>query len=169
MILIQPEMPADYAAVCEIHRRAFGRANEAELVESLRRVAQPQISLVVVSAQQLVGHIFFSAVSIQGASSAITALGLGPMAVAPEVQNRGLGSRLVRAGLEACRLMGHQVVVVLGHPHFYPRFGFEPASRKGLRYEHPVPDEVFMVTELKPGALSGHSGVVHYLPEFSQV
>lgn len=91
------------------------------------------------------------------------------MAVAPELQNQGIGSQLVRVGLDAARRSGHTVVVVLGHHDCYPRFGFEIASRKGLRCEFPAPDEAFMAIELEPGALRGHAGVVKYLPEFSAV
>jgi putative acetyltransferase len=90
------------------------------------------------------------------------------MAVLPEYQRQGIGSRLVREGLEECRRMGCDVVVVVGHPGYYPRFGFAPASRKGLRCEYPVPDEVFMVAELKPDALRGR-GLVKYRPEFGGV
>lgn len=166
---VRPELPADYPAVFEIHRRAFGRHNEAELVEALRRVAAPQISLVAVRNECVIGHIFFSPVIIDDHDSSFRTLGLGPMAVVPELQNQGIGSQLVKAGLQAARRAGHGVVVVLRHRNFYPRFGFEIASRKGLCYERPVPDEAFMVAELEPGALGGRSGVVKYLPEFSRV
>lgn len=169
MIFIRPERPEDYSAVFEIHRRAFGREAEAKLVEALRHVADPQISLVAVRADRVVGHIFFSPVTVEGPHASLRALGLAPMAVLPELQNRGIGSALVRAGLEAARRAGHRIVVVLGHPDYYPRFGFEIASRTGIRYEHPVPDEAFMVLELETGALRGHTGVVKYLPEFSRV
>ena len=91
------------------------------------------------------------------------------MAVLPEFQNRAVGSELARRGLEACRSIGHDVVVVLGHPEYYPRFGFVPAKQLGLTCEYPVPDEVFMVVELREGALGGLKGVVKYRPEFSNV
>jgi putative acetyltransferase len=89
------------------------------------------------------------------------------MAVRSAWQRRGIGSRLVRAGLEECRRAGHgSVVVVLGHPEYYPRFGFVPASRHGVTWEHPAPAEAFMLLELRPGALGGRGGVVRYAPEF---
>jgi putative acetyltransferase len=169
MDVLRSEQLADYPVVFDIHCRAFGRDNEAKLVEALRKVAHPQISLVAVRAGQVVGHIFFSPVTIEGPTSSLQALGLAPMAVVPELQNQGIGSALVRAGLEAARRIDQKVVVVLGHPEYYPRFGFAIASRKGIRYEHPVPDEAFMVLELEPGALGGHAGVVKYLSEFSEV
>jgi putative acetyltransferase len=167
--VVRLERPEDYPVVFEVNQRAFGRVNEAKLVEALRTVANPQISLVAVRADRVVGHIFFSPVTIEGSTSSLQALGLAPMAVVPELQNQGIGSALVRAGLEAARRIGQKAVIVLGHPEYYPRFGFEIASRKGIRYEHPVPDEAFMALELEPGALKGHTGVVHYLSEFSEV
>jgi putative acetyltransferase len=169
VVTIRPELPDDCATVLTIHQRAFGRPEEARLVEELRCIADPKISLVAVLDTRVVGHIFFSPVTIERRSLSRAALGLAPMAVAPELQNQGIGSQLVRAGLDAARRAGHGIVVVLGHAHYYPRFGFEVASRRDLHYEFPAPDEAFMVAELIPGALSGVSGVVKYLPAFSQV
>ena len=169
MLIIRAETEADHPAVHEVNERAFGRAGEAELVNALRRNAQPQISLVAELDGRVVGHIFFSPVSIESEASRFTALGLAPMAVLPEFQNQSIGSQLVRRGLEACRSMGHDVVVVLGHPGYYPRFGFVTAKQKGLSCEYTVPDEAFMVAELKEGALADRRGVVKYRPEFSSV
>lgn len=135
----------------------------------LRPVCEPQISLVAVEADQVIGHIFFSPVTIEGEGSTTSAMGLAPMAVLPEHQRRGVGSWLVREGLRECLRMGQTVVVVLGHPEYYPRFGFIPASRVGLRSEYDVPDEAFMVLELEAGALNGRRGLVKYGPEFSAV
>lgn len=169
MIIIRPEHSEDFSTVFTIHQRAFGRPEEAELVEKLRSAADPQISLVAELNGQVVGHIFFSPVTITDGDSSFVALGLAPMAVLPELQNQGVGSLLVKAGLDAVRCMQQHLVVVLGHPEFYPRFGFEIASRKGLRCEFPAPDEAFMVIELDPDALRGRTGIVKYLPEFSAV
>jgi putative acetyltransferase len=143
-------------------------------VDALRARGQAMLSLVAVEAPEVVGHILFSPVTIEpvgepaGESSAgrVTALGLGPMAVLPTRQRQGIGSLLVRTGLEACRAAGHGCVVVLGHPEYYPRFGFAPASRYGVRWEHPAPDEAFMLLELRAGALGGRGGIVRYQPEF---
>lgn len=169
-LLVRPELPADHAAVYEINRRAFERESEARLVEALRRTADPQISLVAVRDGYVVGHVFFSPVTIDGETGRPAALGLAPLAVAPECQRQGIGSALVRAGLDAARRAGHGVVVVFGHPGFYPRFGFRPAIEQGLRYEASVPDDDrFMAVELEPGALRRTSGVVRYLPEFALV
>ena len=99
----------------------------------------------------------------------MAALGLGPMAVLPTRQRQGIGSPLVRTGLAACRDAGHGCVVVLGHPEYYPRFGFTRASRHGVTWEHPAPDEAFMLVELRDGALGGRGGIVRYQPEFGAV
>lgn len=169
MLTVRPELPEDYPTVFEINTRAFGRSEEARLVEELRCIADPQISLVAVRDDHVVGHIFFSPVTIAGQNSSVPALGLAPMAVVPELQNQGIGSLLVQAGLKAASGLEQGIVVVLGHPHYYPQFGFEIASHKGLQCEFPVPDEAFMVAELRPGALHGLAGIVTYLPEFSRV
>lgn len=152
-----------------MNERAFGRPEEADLVDALRKRVEPHISLAAIVDERIVGHIFFSVVHVESEAHAFTALGLAPMAVLPEFQNQGVGSELVRRGLEECRRLGHEVVVVLGHPEYYPRFGFVPARRKGLSCEYPVPEEVFMVLELSEGALSGRGGVVKYSPEFGSV
>jgi putative acetyltransferase len=182
MILIRTETIEDHEAVRRINELAFGQPNEADLVDALRENAHPCISLVAVVDEQVapksdklpacrrvVGHIFFSPVSIEAASGAFTAMGLAPMAVLPEHQNQGFGSQLVRDGLKECRRLGENIVVVLGHPNYYPRFGFVPASSKGLRSEYDVPNEVFMVMELTEGALAGRRGLVKYHSEFAKV
>ena len=168
MIVIRPERATDRAAIHRVNERAFGRTNEAALVDALRENARPHISLVAADGEHVLGHIFFSPVSIAAVDGESTALGLGPMAVLPGYQRQGIGSRLVRCGLDACIRLGHGVVVVLGHPHFYPRFGFSPAVTKRLRSEYRVPDEVFMVAELSPRALRARTGLVKYRPEFAQ-
>ena len=167
MVTIRAETAEDIPAVRLVNELAFGQPDEAGLVDALRASAQPHISLVATRQGQVVGHIFFSPVTIEAADSALI-LGLAPMAVSPEHQRQGIGSQLVREGLKECQRIGCGVVVVVGHPEYYPRFGFVPASQKGLRCEYPVPDEVFMVAELKPNALSGR-GLVKYRPEFGGV
>lgn len=169
MLTIRTETHADHRAVRRVNELAFNRTEEANLVDALRKSARPYISLVAESDTQVVGHIFFSPVLIDSGDRSFTALGLAPMSVLPEYQNRGIGSELVRRGLEACESIGHDVVVVLGHPEYYPRFGFIPGKHKGISCEFEVPDEAFMVLELKQGALAGRRGMVKYLPEFHNV
>lgn len=147
---------------------AFGQPNEADLVDALRIKAHPHISLVAVDGEEIVGHIFFSPVTVQSENDSFMAMGLAPMAVLPERQNQGIGSMLVREGLRECQRIGHDVVVVLGHRDYYPRFGFVVAKTKSLSCEYSVPDEYFMVAELSPNALKGRSGLVIYHSEFSK-
>lgn len=166
MISIRHENPEDYEAVYRINELAFEQTGEADLVEKLR-AAEPYISLVAIKDDKIVGHIFFSQVTLE--DKEINALGLAPMAVLPEFQKQGVGSELVKRGLQECKTQGFETVVVLGHPEYYPRFGFVPAKTRGVWCEYPVPDEVFMVLELKTGALEKHSGVFKYRPEFAEV
>ena len=168
MIIIRAETPEDYAAVRRVNALAFGREGEGALVDKLR-AASPHISLVAVEDSEVVGHIFFSPATVESGPADFAAVALGPMAVLPGRQNRGVGSQLVRRGLEECKSQGHDVVFVLGHPDYYPRFGFAPAGAKGIRCEYPVPDEAFMVVELRPGALGGRTGLMRYRPEFAEV
>jgi putative acetyltransferase len=118
---------------------------------------------------RLVGHILFTPVSLIGTPSRIRFMGLAPVAVLPEFQNQGVGSALVRAGLEACLSSGTELVFVLGHPDYYPRFGFQPVAPLGLHYKDAQLDPYFFVLELAPGALDGVSGSVSYHPLFDGV
>ncbi len=163
---IRPELPTDVDAVRELNRAAFGGAEEARIVDTLRGTVTPLVSLVAETGGTVVGHIFFSPVTLAAASLPLV-MGLAPMAVLPGQQRSGIGSALVHAGLDACRAIGAAGVVVVGHPTYYPRFDFVPASRFGLTCEYDVPDEVFMAVELEKGALGDHTGLVRYHSAFS--
>jgi len=169
MMIVRPEKSEDIPAVRIVNERAFGRPAEADLVDALRRNGKAAISLVAEDGGRIVGHIFFSVVTIQSKGTVSTGIGLAPLAVMPERQNQRIGSMLVEHGLRRCREEDHPFVVVLGHPNYYPRFGFVPASRFGIKSEYDVDDEVFMVMELREGALIGCAGVVKYQPEFNEV
>lgn len=169
MLIVRNEKPEDIAAIYEVNEKAFGQPAEAGLVDALRANGKVALSLVAVQDDKVVGHILFSPVTIESDKEIFAAVGLAPMAVLPEHQNQGIGSKLVRAALVECRKSSHEVVVVLGHPEFYPRFGFTPASRYGIKSEYDVRDEVFMIMELREGALLGRSGIVKYQSEFSGV
>ena len=167
-MLIRAEKENDRDAVYALNVSAFETPSEANLVDTLREQAQPVVSLVADDKGEIVGHITFSPVSLSGHSN-VKVMGLGPMAVTPEHQRKGIGSALVRAGLEQCRQLGFTAVVVLGHPEYYPRSGFSPSSRFGIDSEFKVPDEVFMAMELEPEALSGKAGRVKYHATFSNL
>lgn len=164
---IDTEQPADTIEVAKVNEQAFGRPDEGALVDAVRRAGAATLSLVARVASPassgapaphtIVGHILFSPVSIDGQTEP-RGLGLGPVAVRPAYKRQGHGQRLIRAGLEQARTRGYAYVIVIGHPEYYPRFGFTPASRFGLRYEHPVADPVFMALELVPGALASATG-----------
>ena len=169
MLTLRCETPEDIPAIHHIHTAAFGQPNEANLVDRLRNHHALTISLVAILDGRLVGHIAFSPVTIISETGTIEALGLAPIAVLPAYQRRGIGSQLVEAGLTACHYTPYGVVVVLGHPHYYPRFGFAPAKPLGIVWEHDAPDEAFMVKEIQEGALAQIRGVVKCRPEFATV
>jgi putative acetyltransferase len=169
MTIVRAETTEDHDAIHLVNEMAFGRRSEADLVDALRAHARPFVSLIALIDEQVVGHISFSPVTVESDTGAFTAIGLAPLAVLPEYQNQGIGSQLVREGLKECQHLGQDIVVVLGHPNYYPRFGFVPACSKGLRSEYDVRDEVFMVAELRPDALAGRQGLVKYHAEFAKV
>jgi putative acetyltransferase len=146
-LLIRAETQDDLSAIRLVNEASFGQRFEADLVDALRREASPFISLVAAQGGVIVGHICFSPVTIGGGESD-GYVGLGPLAVLPAAQKSGIGSRLVLAGLDECRRRGQALVVVVGHAAYYPRFGFQPASRLGLTCEYDVPDDVFMALRL---------------------
>ena len=169
-LVVRPELPRDHRDVFELSARAFARPAEAKLVDALRDAGALSISLVAESGGRLVGHVAFSPVRVGEGAAAWEALALGPIAVDPDRQGAGVGSALVRAGLERCRTERHLVVFVLGHSGYYRRFGFEPAAPRGFAYERGARfAPAFSVAELEPGALGGRSGVVRYRPEFAAV
>lgn len=168
-LVVRDEAEGDRERIAAVERAAFEGAGEAELVDALRAAGALVLSLVALVDGEIVGHVAFSPVTIEGSGPCASAMGLAPMAVVPAWQRRGVGARLVTEGLDRLRAAGHRAVVVLGHPEYYPRFGFERASRFGLRWEHPAPDAAFMALELVPGGLGGIAGIVRYRPEFERV
>lgn len=147
---------------------AFESPAEANLVDTLRKQAHPVVSLVAEDGKTVVGHIMFSPVSLSGHPE-LKIMGLAPMAVKPTHQKTGIGTALVRAGLEQCKDLGYGAVVVLGHPGYYPRFGFSPSVHFGIGCEYEAPEEAFMVVELQPGYLRGKSGTIKYHAAFKNI
>jgi putative acetyltransferase len=152
-----------------VNREAFGQDREADLVDRLRANGKVILSLVAELNRQVVGHILFSPVTIESADRTITVLGLAPMAVLPPYQKRGIGGRLVERALAMLKAAGHRGVVVLGHPEYYPRFGFVPAGGFGIRSEYDSPDAAFMALELVPDGLKDCAGLAKFQPEFAGV
>mgnify|MGYP001036820619 CR=1 FL=1 len=171
MLEIRPQRPQDDLAVHQVNALAFERQAEAVLVESLRAApdAIPELSLVAELDGKLVGHILFSPIAIETAQGCLPAISLAPLAVLPDYQGQGVGSALVRWGLEACCRLGHRIVIVLGHPEYYPRFGFSAALAKDLVCPYGEVGGAWMALELQPGALKDVRGVVRYPPAFDGV
>ncbi len=155
---IRPEEPADFDAITRVNDQAFGQPNEGELVCSLRTSKEfiPELSLIAVYNGQVIGHILFTISTINKHVS----LTLAPLAVTPEYQNQGIGSRLIVSSRERARQLGYTSINVVGHPEYYPRFGFRKASQWKLELPFEVPDEVFMALELEKNALYNISGTV---------
>ena len=162
---IRREHRADGAAIRAVHTAAFGNDAEANLVDALRQHAAPLVSLVAEDRGEIVGHVLFSPV-ILAMRPELTMMGLAPMAVMPMRQRQGIGAQLIAVGLDQCRDLKACAVVVLGHPTYYPRFGFVPAAGFSIRSEYDVPDDVFMIRELRDGALAGVEGIVRYHSAF---
>ncbi|MDH3639411.1 MAG: N-acetyltransferase [Gammaproteobacteria bacterium] len=167
-MLIRVEAPEDRPAVRAVNLSVFETSAEANLVDTLRKQTQPVVSLVAEESGAIAGHIMFSPVLL-GDDPTFKIMGLAPMAVSPESQHKGIGSALICAGLERCKRLGVGAVVVLGHPEYYPRFGFLPSTRFGIGCEYDVPEEVFMILELQPGYLRGRSGMIKYHVAFSNL
>lgn len=165
-LTIRDEADSDAASIRAVVEAAFGRPGEADLVDALRRAGTLTLSTVAIIGNRIVGHVAFSPIIIGGRHPA---LALAPVAVAPDCQRQGIGSALIRSGLDECRKSGHGIVLVLGAPAYYGRFGFTPASGFGIACPFPAPLADFMLLELTPGAAHGCHGKVSYRPEFELV
>lgn len=165
-LIIHPEIAdaAERAAVHSVNMAAFGQPDEADLVFRLRNEGVVLLSLVAEHQKRIVGHILFSRMLIETARGSVSAVALAPMAVLPEFQRQGIGGQLIRHGLDLLRARGERIVIVVGHPSYYPRFGF--SCEKACSLESPFPGEAFMATELTPGALDGVNGKVRYPAAF---
>ena len=168
MTEIREEQLHDVEAVREVNLRAFGQPQEAQLVDRLRESCDELLSLVAVVDDQVVGHVLFSPAVIESTHGVAHGMGLAPVAVLPEYQRQGIGSELIREGLVRLECRSCPYAIVLGHAEYYPRFGFEPASRYGIKSEWDVPDDAFMVLALDRSALPKDGGVAKYRPEFAE-
>jgi putative acetyltransferase len=166
---LRPETPADISTIHRLHATAFGGPGEARLVDALRTAGALTVSLVAQQGGSVVGHIAFSPVEIVGERGATKALALAPVAVLSGHQRSGVGARLIEAGLTEARRLGWELVIVLGHHDYYPRFGFVTAKPHGILCPFEVPDEAFMVLALQPHSLSKHQGLVKYHAAFASL
>lgn len=164
LITVRAERPADGLAVSRVNQAAFGGNDERCLVEALHAGGFVLLSLVAELDGLIVGHALFSRMSIETGQRAAAAVALAPMAVLPDYQRRGIGSHLLRRGLDLLRARGEDIVIVVGHADYYPRFGF--STDKARTIESPFPRDVFMALELRPGALDDVGGRVRYPPPF---
>ena len=152
-MLVRTERPGDEERIAAVHRGAFGKDEEARIVDALRTSAEylPELSLVAEVDGEIVGHVVLSRGGLDGRP----AVALGPIGVEPGYQRRGIGSTLMRVAIARAQELGEDVIVLLGHPWYYPRFGFVPASRLGIEFGEDLPEEVFMALELRPGGARG--------------
>jgi len=165
---IHTENEEDLDQIHNVNTAAFETDAEAKLVDQLRKDAPSSLSLVAEVQGDVVGHIMFSPVTLSDAPEK-KIMGLAPMAVLPDYQNQGIGTALVHAGIEQCDEQGYEAIVVLGHPSYYPRFGFAPSSRYQISCTYDVPKEAFMVMELNTDALEGCTGVIQYHDAFQSL
>lgn len=164
-MLIRPEQACDCDAIRKVHQAAFQGDVEARLVDALRAGGFSPVSLVAVEGNEIVGHVLFSDLTIVLPDRAKPALSLAPVGVSPAWQRRGVGSALIDAGLKLCREQGHSIVIVLGEPEYYRRFGFSVELASPLQSEYA--GDYFMALELVPEALRGIAGRVEYSPPFA--
>jgi len=165
VIEIRREEPGDVPAIREVNRRAFGQDQEANIVDALRRNRAVVLSLVATVDGLIVGHAMYSPASV----GAVEGAALGPIAVVPEHQRRGIGARLIEVAHQMLADASCPFVIVLGHPAYYPRFGFVPASNRGIRCAWDAPDDAFMVLVLDDAGMQGIAGLAKYRDEFSTV
>ena len=166
---IRKEVPLDTKVIRNINVKAFETEAEANLVDVLRDSGCAFVSLVAEIDQEVVGHILFTPVELSGTKNTLKLMGLAPMAVLPQYQNQGIGTQLVKAGIEYCQSGKYDAIVVLGHPNYYPKFGFVPSVNYGIKSEYEVPDEAFMLLELVPNSLKNHRGTIKYHELFNSV
>ncbi len=167
---IRREEKKDHTIVYEINRLAFGQENESQLIEKIRKGSNfvPELSLIAEIDNKIVGHILFSRIKIVG-GSVFESLALAPMAVIPEFQKQGIGGKLIKKGIEKAKELGFDSIIVLGHKEYYPKFGFQRASKWSIECPFEVPDEAFRAIELTEKAFEGKAGTVQYPEEFMEV
>jgi predicted N-acetyltransferase YhbS len=167
---VRTERAGDHEEVFQLNFSAFGnREDESRLVDAIRLSGQfiPELSLVAEEHRRLAGHALFSKAEVVDGNMHHEVVVLAPIAVKPSEQKRGIGGRLIQEGLKRCATMGYELVFLIGHPTYYPKFGFKPARAHGFELKQfQVSDDVFMVCELKEGAVGRIRGELMYPPSF---
>jgi predicted N-acetyltransferase YhbS len=172
-IKLRQETQEDFKDVFDLNHIAFGQENEARLIDALRKNTKafvPELSIVATKNNKVVGHILFTKIKIKDDNGNLNeSLGLAPMAVRPEFQKFGIGGQLIKRGFEVANELGFKSVIVLGHEHYYPKFGFQPANKWNIKAPFDIPPNVFMAIELAPDGLKNISGTAVYPKEFETV
>lgn len=171
MITLRPEKPKDYSAITKVNDLSFKRKAEGRLIKQLRKREEfvSPLSIVAKMDKQIVGHILFTPVDIEDGDKRHKTLTLAPMSVLPEYQKKSIGKLLVIYGLQKAKELGYKSATVLGHPSYYPKLGFEIASKYGIKSPFPAPDEAFLIIELSNGSLKNVKGTVIFPEEFDEV
>ena len=167
-MIIRQEKPEDIDDIHALNELAFGQPQEANIIAKLRINCDNLLSFVAVENEKVVGHILYSPVTIEGQHGVISGMGLAPMAVLPEMQHKGIGTQLVKSGIENLREVQCPFIIVLGHPEYYPRFGFERASLYGIKCQwEGIPDDAFMILWLDKSKMNRVSELTKYRDEFN--
>ncbi|MEN6442596.1 MAG: N-acetyltransferase [Methanoregula sp.] len=169
--IVRSELPVDHSQIFDVNVQAFGEDEEARLINTLRDSGafDPALSIVADHNDTVIGHILFPPVTIESPDGDVPALALALLSVHPDFQGQGIGSALVEEGLRECRRLGNRICIVVGHPLYYPHFGFMSGREQGISVEFPCPDEALMALSLVPGALDGVGGMVRYHPALSSI
>jgi len=167
-MIIRQEKPEDINDIHALNELAFGQPQEANIVDKLRINCNSLLSLVAIENDNVAGHILFSPVKIEGQHGIIRGMGLAPMAVLPKIQRKGIGTQLVKSGIKNLKKIQCPFIIVLGHPEYYPRFGFERASLYGIKCQwEGIPDDAFMILWLDKSMMNPASGLAKYRDEFN--
>lgn len=169
-MIFRTESVNDFEAVYQLNVLAFGnREDESKLIERIRNSEQfvPELSIVAEIENEIVGHVLLSRATVEDQEKQSVVIVLAPIAVKPNLQRQGVGSGLIEEGIRRCRDLGYSAILLIGHPDYYPRFGFEPARKYGLELkQYEVPDDVFMVYEVENGKLLEIKGELKYPESF---
>ncbi len=169
IVTIREESKNDFSAIKQTNDKAFGQSKEGKVIDKIRKSDSQMLSLVAEINNTIVGHIFYSTAEIMHNDESIVGMGLAPIAVLPEYQKQGIGKRLINESLNIIKAQSVPFIIVLGHEDYYPKFGFEIASKYGIKCQwDDVPDEAFMIMILDKEKMSDIRGVAKYKDEWNE-